>query len=78
MQAYTALNGSYTGKRNYLWGGALTLAWKQLAKDILKGAIDVNSKKNDVLEIVSNFNKSPFETNMLSESCYYVRAGFGN
>jgi hypothetical protein len=43
MQAYTPLNGSYTSKGNYLWGGALTLAWKQMAKEIIKGTTKVNS-----------------------------------
>lgn len=30
MEAHARLNGSFTTKGNYLWGGALTLAWKQL------------------------------------------------
>lgn len=29
------LNGGTTSAGNYVWGGALTLAWKQLANDIV-------------------------------------------
>ena len=43
MQAHAPLNGSYTSKRNYLWGGALTLAWKQLAHDIIKEPIRIKT-----------------------------------
>lgn len=32
-------NGSFTSKGNYAWGGALTLAWKQLASEIIKEPI---------------------------------------
>lgn len=36
MEAQDKLNGSFTSKGNYVWGGALTLAWKQLSKNIIK------------------------------------------
>jgi hypothetical protein len=36
MQAHVPLNGNFTKTGNYVWGGALTLAWKQLIHDIIK------------------------------------------
>jgi hypothetical protein len=36
MQTFTPLNGSFTKKGNYVWGGGLTLSWKQLIQDIIK------------------------------------------
>ena len=38
----------------------------------------VKTKNKKLLKIAYNFNKSPFNFKMLTESCYYARAGFGN
>lgn len=32
MDAHAKLNGSLTSKDNFVWGAALTLAWKNLIK----------------------------------------------
>lgn len=32
MEGFSKLNGSKTAKNNFVWGAALTLAWKQLVK----------------------------------------------
>ena len=50
------LNGVWTGKNNFLWGAALTLAWKQLCKEIIKEDIKIASQDKKALEIVQNFN----------------------
>ena len=50
------LNGGYTGKGNYLWGAALTLAWKSLVTDIIKEPIQINSTDPIALAITNNFN----------------------
>lgn len=78
MQPFVNLNGGFTNKGNYVWGGALTLAWRQLVEEIIKEPIKINSQNTEALRIVDNFNNSPFNTKMLSESCFYARAGFGN
>lgn len=66
MQPFANLNGGYTNKGNYVWGGALTLAWKQLVKDIIKEPIKINSQNGEALNIVKNFNESPFTAKMLT------------
>ena len=50
------LNGGYTGKGNYLWGAALTLAWKSLVTDIIKEPIQINSTDPTARAITNNFN----------------------
>jgi hypothetical protein len=35
------LNGSFTKNKNYVWGGALTLAWKQLIEKIILEPIKI-------------------------------------
>lgn len=58
MEAHTKLNGSYTPKNNFIWGAALTLAWKKLCQEIIKEPIKVQSDDKTVNSIVDNFNKS--------------------
>lgn len=78
MQAHTKLNGSTTQKGNYIWGAALTLAWKHLIKEIIHEPIKIKSSDKKALEITDNFNQSPCDFDMMSPECYYARAGFGN
>jgi hypothetical protein len=35
MEGHTKLNGSFTEQKNYVWGAALTLAWKNLSSEII-------------------------------------------
>ena len=60
------LNGSSTKKGNYLWGGALTLAWQNLRDEIIKENITLANQSPIVQEIVHNFNHSPFNKAHLS------------
>jgi hypothetical protein len=72
------LNGGKTQKGNYVWGAALTLAWKNLCQDILKEPVRIQSQDKTALAITENFNRSPCDFKMLSPDCYYARTGFGN
>ena len=67
-----ALNGSLTKKKNYLWGGALTLAWQELKTHVIKEDIKL------VQKIVHNYNNCPFNKNHLSDDCFYAKVGYGN
>lgn len=78
MQAHVPLNGNFTKTGNYVWGGALTLAWKQLIHDIIKQPIKISSNDKAAKQITENFNHSLFNENMLRKDCYYVKSGFGN
>lgn len=72
-----ALNGFITNKGNYLWSGALTLAWKDLRATFIKEDIRIKSNDHDLQKLVENFNKCLFDKSHLSEEAYYIRSGFG-
>ena len=72
------LNGSITQKGNYLWGGALTLAWQHLRDQIIREDIRLVDQDPVVQKIVHNFNNCPFNKDHLSIESYYARAGYGN
>ena len=42
------LNGFITNKGNYLWSGALTLAWKDLRATFIKEDIRIKSNDHDL------------------------------
>ena len=70
------LNGILSN--NYLWAGALSLAWHQLKEEIIQEDICLDTKDENVLKIVENFNHCPFKKSHLSRDCYYIKAGYGN
>lgn len=78
MQAHVVLNGSLTKQGNYVWGAALTLAWKNLCEQIIHEPIQIVSEDKKALTIVENFNNSPCNFKMLKPECYYAKTGFGN
>lgn len=74
------ISGNYLGsdyKGNYVWGGAMNLAWTELAENIIKEDIQLNTKDKVALEMVSKLNDAPFSKNDLDEESYYVKSGYG-
>ncbi|MEA3295562.1 MAG: hypothetical protein U9Q27_00240, partial [Patescibacteria group bacterium] len=72
--------GNYLGsdyKGNYVWGGAMNLAWTELAENIIKEDIQLNTQDKIALEMVSKLNNAPFSKNDLDEESYYVKSGYG-
>jgi hypothetical protein len=72
--------GNYLGsdyKGNYVWGGAMNLAWTELAKNIIKEDIQLNTQDKIALEMVSKLNDAPFSKNDLDEESYYIKSGYG-
>lgn len=68
--------GSYF-KGNYVWGGAMNLAWLSLNSDIVKGKIKIKTADKVVLEMVAKLNNPPFSKNDLDEKSYYIKSGYG-
>lgn len=69
-------NGSlYQG--NFVWGGAMNLAWNDLCQSILKEPLQLNSKDPIAQQLVANFNKPVFTTNDIDKQSYYVKSGYG-
>lgn len=64
--------------KNYVWAGAMHLAWTELCESIVKEAIAMHTTDETVLSLIEAFNKPIFSKKDLAEDCYYVRSGFGN
>lgn len=72
------LNGSKTAQGNYVWGGALTLAWAELRDKFAKEPIALQSEDPDVLGLVHNFNNAKICKDDVDPSSYYICSGYGN
>ncbi len=74
------ISGNYLGsfyKGNYVWGGAMNLAWNELNENILHEKLHLRSNDAKALDMVEKLNKSPFSKNDLDEGSYYVKSGYG-
>ena len=71
------LNGFTKSNGNYLWGGAMTLAFHQLIESIVKEPLSVSTSNPVALQIIKNYNESEFKKDCLSDEFYLAKAGFG-
>jgi hypothetical protein len=72
--------GNYLGSSmdgNYIWGGAMNLAWNELCDDILRGDLHLNTQDNEALGMVEKLNARPFDQADLDVASYYIKAGYG-
>jgi len=70
----------YLGSRlkgNYIWGGAMNLAWHEMTENVLHSKLELNTGDIAALEMADKFNRSLFSKNDLDEKSYYVKSGFG-
>jgi hypothetical protein len=76
----TELVGNYVGsnyKGNFVWCGAMNLAWNELNENILKEKLKLNSQDKTALEMVEKLNNPTFSKTDLDENSYYIKSGFG-
>lgn len=76
----TTIAGNYLGSYyngNYVWGGAMNLAWNELNENILKEKLQLKSQDKTALEMVEKLNNPSFTKNDLDENSYYIKSGFG-
>jgi len=72
--------GNYLGsyyKENYVWGGAMNLAWNELNDNILQEKLKLDTTDKIALEMVEKLNNPVFTKNDLDEESYYVKSGYG-
>jgi len=72
--------GNYLGsdyKGNYVWGGAMNLAWNELNENILKEKLQLNTDDKIALEMALKLNNAPFSKSDLDEESYYIKSGYG-
>jgi hypothetical protein len=73
-------NFNYTGsdyKGNYIWGGAMNLAWTELTDNIVKEPIRLKTDYKAALTTLDKLNNPVITKADLDEASYYVKSGFG-
>jgi hypothetical protein len=76
----TKIIENYVGSEyneNYIWGGAMNLAWSELNENILKEKLKLKTQNEKIIEIINAFNNPVFSKNDLDKESYYVKSGFG-
>lgn len=74
------ITGNYLGsecKGNFVWGGAMNLAWNELNENILKEKLKLTSDDKIALNMVEILNNPVFTKNDLDEKSYYIKSGYG-
>lgn len=74
------ISGNYLGsdyKGNYVWGGAMNLAWTELGENILHEELQLKTDDKIALKMVEKLNNAPFSNNDLDEESYYIKSGYG-
>ena len=69
------LGGDYKG--NYVWGGAMNLAWNELNQNILHEPLRLSTNDKIALGMVGKLNNATFSNKDLDKSSYYVKSGYG-
>ena len=72
--------GDYLGsyyEGNYVWGGAMNLAWNELNENILGEKLKLATEDELALSMVENFNNAVFTKDDLDEASYYIKSGYG-
>ncbi len=64
-------------KGNYVWGGAMNLAWNELTENVLHEKLQLKTDDSNALEMISKLNNAPFAKNDLDEASYYIKSGYG-
>jgi len=72
--------GNYLGsyyEGNYVWGGAMNLAWNNLNENILGEKLKLATEEKLALTTVEKFNDAVLKKKDLDEKSYYVKSGYG-
>ncbi|HBV58370.1 MAG TPA: hypothetical protein DEB73_03895, partial [Candidatus Magasanikbacteria bacterium] len=76
----TNIAGNYLGseyKGNYVWGGAMNLAWNELNENILHEKLKLSTYDKIALEMAEKLNNPIFSKNDLDDKSYYIKSGYG-
>lgn len=76
----TTVSDRYTGslyKGNYVWGGAMNLAWTELTGSVIHEKVKLNTADKQALSIADKLNNPVFTKRDLDEVSYYIKSGYG-
>lgn len=73
-------NHNYTGssfKENYVWGGAMNMAWNELIDSYTHSEITLKTEQDQTLEMLKKLNDPVFSKKDMDEASYYIKSGYG-
>ncbi|MDD4309858.1 MAG: hypothetical protein PHO32_05715 [Candidatus Cloacimonetes bacterium] len=73
-------NFNYTGSTfegNYIWGGAMNLAWNELIDNWTNEAIELFTDDAEALATLNKLNNPVFTRKNMDEASYYIKSGYG-
>jgi hypothetical protein len=76
----TVAEGNYIGseyKGNYIYAGAMNLAWNELNENVLKEKLQLKTPNQDALATLQKLNNPTFKKTDLDEASYYMKSGYG-
>ena len=74
------ITGDYLGsdyEGNYVWGGAMNLAWNDLNENILHEKLQLRTEDKIALTMVEKLNNPIFTKKDLDDKSYYIKSGYG-
>ncbi len=74
------LNLNYTGdfyNENYVWGGAMNLAWTELKDSFVGESLAFETKNKEALAITHKLNNPVFTKTDMDDESYYIKSGYG-
>ncbi|QRN40684.1 MAG: hypothetical protein GKC53_00660 [Neisseriaceae bacterium] len=62
---------------NYVWAGAMNLAWTEMSEHVIGAPIQVRSNLQQVQNRVNSYNHPVFTRNDISVDSFYIKSGYG-
>lgn len=75
---YTYLN--FTGStlnNNYIWGGAMNMAWNELLGSFVKEKLSLETDNKQTLTTLAKLNEPVFTKRDMDAESYYIKSGYG-
>jgi len=73
-------NYNYTGstyEQNYVWGGAMNMAWSELIESFTQDKIELDSSDPMVQSTLDKLNEPVFGKQDMDDTSYYIKSGYG-
>ncbi|MBN3859646.1 hypothetical protein GKC56_03785 [Neisseriaceae bacterium PsAf] len=62
---------------NYIWAGAMNLAWTEMSEQVIGAPIQVKSNLQKIQNKIYSYNHPVFTKKDISADSYYIKSGYG-
>jgi hypothetical protein len=80
-ETYSEVEGAYVGsisQGNFVWGGAMNLAWTELTDHILKEPLKLATTDKELNKETNTYNAPLFKAADINNQSYYIKSGLGS